>query len=202
MNYDRRFRLLVVDDHEVVNWGFRMLLTREPWVERCLTAVNGEQAQAYARRYSPHVALVDVFLHDESGVEVARALREAVPSTKVLLVSGAGKMSARAVRDAGASGFVSKAWQPEDIARAVRIVGLGLSLAPLPDDEPPSAQLTRRERTVLELIARGATNAQVGKELALSLHTVKQHASAIYRKLGVRNRAEAVRRGEHLGYVA
>jgi len=198
---DVRFRVLVVDDQEIVTWGFRLLLTREAWVERCLTAVTGEQAVAYAKRFSPHVALVDVLLGDESGVEVARRLRTQSPSTKVLLTSGAARVSAKAVRAAGAAGFVSKAWRPDDLARAVRMVGLGLNLTPPSDPEPTTSQLSPRERDVLQLIARGATNAQIGAELSLSLHTVKQHASAIFRKLGVTNRAAAVQRGERLGYI-
>jgi DNA-binding NarL/FixJ family response regulator len=202
MPSERRFRLLVVDDHEVVNWGFRLLLTRQAWVDRCITATTGEEALAYARRYEPHVALVDLFLGDESGMDLACALRDASPETKVLLISGAGKVSPKAVRAAGASGFVSKTWPPEDIARAVRMIGLGLALTPLDDDGTSTVQLSQREREVLKLIAGGSTNEQIARGMSLSLHTVKQHASAVYRKLGVRNRAEAVQRGERLGYIA
>jgi DNA-binding NarL/FixJ family response regulator len=198
----RRFRILVVDDHEVVNWGMRLLLTREPWVERCLTAVTAEQAIGYARRYRPHVALVDVFLGEHSGVDVARELRAAWSGIKILLFSGSAKVAPRMVRSAGAAGFVSKAWRPDDIARAVRMVGLGMALTPIAEgDQPPSSQLSQREREVLEMIAKGFTNEAIAAELSLSLHTVKQHASTIYRKLEVRNRAEAVQRGERLGYL-
>jgi two-component system response regulator DesR len=196
---DVRFRVLVVDDQEIVTWGFRLLLTREAWVERCVTAVTGEQAVAYAQRFTPHVALVDVFLADESGVEVSRRIQQASPRTKILLTSGVARISTKAVRAAGAAGFVSKAWRPDDLARAVRMVGLGLNLTPPSEPEPATIQLTLRERTVLERIAKGATNAQIAADLSLSLHTVKQHASAIFRKLDVHNRAEAVQRGERLG---
>jgi two-component system response regulator DesR len=198
---DVKFRVLVVDDQEIVTWGFRLLLTREPWVERCLTAVTSEQAVAHARRFAPHVALVDVFLADESGVEVSRRILSASPRTKVLLTSGVARISKKAVRSAGAAGFVSKAWRPDDLARAVRMVGLGLTLTTLSEPAPVTTQLTPRERDVLLRIAQGATNAQIGSELSLSLHTVKQHASAIFRKLDVHNRAEAVQRGERLGYI-
>jgi DNA-binding NarL/FixJ family response regulator len=203
MGAERRLRVLVVDDHEIVNWGFRVLLTREPWVERCVIADSGTQALAYARRYQPHVALVDVFLGEESGVDVARALRQAVPGTRILLTSGATKVSNKAVRSAGAFGYVSKSWRPDDLARAIRMVGLGLKLSPPEADESAAeSQLTPRERKVLELIARGRTNGQIAADLCLSLHTVKQHASAIFRKLDVHNRAEAVQTGERLGYLA
>jgi DNA-binding NarL/FixJ family response regulator len=198
---DVKLRVLVVDDHEIVTWGFRLLLTREAWVERCLTATTSEQAVAYAQRFAPHVALIDVFLAGESGVEVARRIRTASPRTKVLLTSGVARISTKAVRAAGAAGFVSKSWRPDDLARAVRMVGLGLNLTPPSEPEPVTAQLTSREREVLQRIAHGATNAQIAADLALSLHTVKQHASAIFHKLDVHNRAEAVQRGERLGYI-
>src|SRR5439155_19574329 len=93
---DVKFRVLVVDDQEVVTWGFRLLLTREAWVERCITAVSSDQAVAYAQRFSPHVALVDVFLADESGVEVSRRILTESPRTKVLLTSGGARISAKA----------------------------------------------------------------------------------------------------------
>lgn len=123
------------------------------------------------------------------------------PNTKILLTSGGARVSTKTVRAAGASGFVSKAWRPDDLARAVRMVGLGLALTPMADVGESTVQLSNREREVLHLIARGMTNAAIGRELSLSLHTVKQHASAIYRKLDVRNRAEAVQRGERLGHI-
>jgi DNA-binding NarL/FixJ family response regulator len=196
-----RFRVLVVDDHEIVNWGFRLLLTREPWVERCVTTTDADQAVAYAQRFAPHVAIVDLFLNEGSGVDVSRRIRDVSPKTKVLLTSGGPRVSAKAIRAAGAAGFVSKAWRPPDLARALRIVGLGLHLTPPDEPELPPAQLSAREREILQLIASGATNAQIGEQLSLSLHTVKQHASSIFRKLEVRNRAEAVQRGERLGYI-
>ena len=84
-----RLRVLVVDDHDVVHWGFRLMLTQQPWVERCVTASNGSEAIELARRYRPHVAIVDLFIGEESGAEVCARLREAEPTTRVLLFSGA-----------------------------------------------------------------------------------------------------------------
>ena len=100
-----RLRVLVVDDHDVVHWGFRLMLTQQPWVERCVTAANGDEAIALAARYRPHVAVVDLFIGEESGAEVCERLRAAEPSTRVLLFSGAGEISPHAARAAGASGF-------------------------------------------------------------------------------------------------
>src|ERR1700679_3912299 len=101
------------------------MTTQQPGVERCLSAQNGTQALELAARYRPHVALVDLFIGEESGAEVCERLREADPATRVLLFSGAGDISPRAARAAGASGFASKDWPARRIASAVRIVGMG-----------------------------------------------------------------------------
>jgi two-component system response regulator DesR len=155
-----------------------------------------------ARRYEPHVALVDLFLGEESGAEVCEQLRAASPVTRVLLISGAGRISPNAAKAAGASGFVSKDWDAGDVARAVRMVGLGMTVFEPARDTAPAGLLTDREREVLDLIADGSTNNEIAKALFLSPHTVKEHTSSLYRKLKVRNRAEAVQRAQRLGLIA
>jgi DNA-binding NarL/FixJ family response regulator len=197
----RRLRVLIVDDHEVVHWGFRLLLTEQPWVERCLTASNGEQARELARRYEPHVALVDLFVGEESGAEMCEALRRESPTTRVLLISGAGWISPQAAKAAGASGFVSKDWGADEVAAAVRTVGNGRTVFAAAKEQP-RAPLSPRERDVLGLLVTGATNREIAAQLHLSPHTVKEHTSSVYRKLEVRNRAEAVQRAERLGLTA
>ena len=193
--------VLVVDDHDVVHWGFRLLLGRQPWVARCEVAGGREDAVALARRMRPHVALVDLLLGGESGAEVCEEIREASPQTKVLLISGAGRISPTVARAAGASGFISKDWSAADVVKAVRMVSLGTEVfATAP--EAGSGALSDREHEVLELIAGGATNRETAASLHLSPHTVKDHTRAIYRKLGVRNRAEAVRRARDLQLLA
>lgn len=194
-------RVLVVDDHDVVHWGMRSLLTAQPWVERCLNARDTAEAVALARRSRPHVALVDLFLGGESGAETSERILEAAPETRVLLISGAGRMPAEAARAAGAAGFVPKHWAGPDVAHAVRMVALGMSVFEPGEPDGPAvpAGLTDREREVLALIATGATNGEIAARLFLSPHTVKEHTSSLYRKLGVRNRAQAVRRADRLG---
>jgi len=197
----RRLRVLVVDDHEVVHWGLRTMLGEQPWVERTLSARDGEQAVALAQRYAPDVALVDLFVGEESGAEISERLREVAPRTSILLISGAGRISPTAARAAGAAGFVSKDWPAADIAGAVRTVGLGMTVF-RPDEAPQGPLLSSREREVLDLVASGATNREIAGSLFLSPHTVKEHTSSLYRKLGVRNRAEAVQRAQRLGLIA
>jgi len=196
-----RLRVLVVDDHDVVQWGFRLLLERQPWVERCLAATNGGEARSIAERAKPDVALVDLFLGSESGAEVCEGLRAASPQTKVLLVSGAGTISPAAARAAGASGFVSKDWGAPDVVKAVRMVALGMDVF-TPIEDPDQVPLSKREREVVGLIASGATNREIAERLYLSPHTVKEYTSSVYRKLGVRNRAEAVKRAQRIGLIS
>ncbi|EHN09142.1 DNA-binding response regulator [Patulibacter medicamentivorans] len=194
-----RTTVLLVDDHDVVHWGLRSLLSSQSWVARCLSARNGQEAVELARRYSPHVALVDLFLGTESGAELCERLREAEPRTRVLLLSGAGRISAAAAKAAGASGFVPKDWPAADVCRAVLAVASGRTVFDGAAAPATPAGLSPREREILELIATGATNPEIALKLHLSPHTVKEHTSSLYRKLEVRNRAEAVQAANRLG---
>ena len=198
---ERKLRVLVVDDHDVVHWGFRVLLGEQPWVQRCLSARSGAEALALLSTLRPDVALVDLFLAEESGADVCASIRRASPDTRVLLISGSGRMSPAAARAAGASGFVSKDWEAKDVARAVHLVGLGQTLFS-PTSQQPAPLLSEREREVLDLIAAGSTNREIASTLYLSPHTVKEHTSAVYRKLEARNRAEAVQRAQRIGLLS
>ena len=195
---ERGLRVLVVDDHAVVLWGFKLLLGRQSWLERCELASSSDEAIKAAEQLRPDVALIDLFLGERSGAELCEVIRERSPRTRVLLISGVGWISAEAAKAAGASGFVSKDWSAEEVANAVRIVGRGMSVFARQADGP-ATPLSPRERDVLALLGDGATNREIAERLHLSPHTVKDHTSALYRKLGVRNRAEAARRASQLG---
>jgi DNA-binding NarL/FixJ family response regulator len=195
-----RLRVLVVDDHDVVHWGFRLMLTQQAWVERCVSARNEIEALELAQRFRPHVALVDLFIRDESGAEICERLRQRFPATRVLLTSGVGRISPSAARAAGASGFVPKEWPAQQIAEAVQLVGRGMTV--FRDlEEPPPNRLSEREREVLGLIASGATNREIAESLHLSPWTIKEYTVTVYRKLGVRNRSEAVQRAQRVGLI-
>jgi DNA-binding NarL/FixJ family response regulator len=197
----RRLRVLLLDDEDVVHWGFRMLLSGETWVERFHAAYTVPQALELARRHEPHVALVDLTLAGESGADACERLREESPATRVLLMSSGERISAHSARSVGASGFVPKAWGAPDIAGAARMVGLGMTVFTSEGKQPPSL-LTDREHEVLEMIAIGATNREIAARLFLSPHTVKDHTSALYRKMKARNRAEAILRAQRMGLLA
>jgi len=173
-----------VDDHDVVHWGFRLLLTQQRWVERCLSARAGEEALELTRRFEPHVALVDLFIGQESGAEICERLRAERPAPKVLLISGAGRISKSAARAAGAAGFVSKDWPSADIVKAVYRVASG-KLVFQPAREPAAAALTDREREVLGLMAEGRTNRAIAEQLVVSSASVEKYVTSIFAKLGL-----------------
>jgi two-component system response regulator DesR len=198
MTEGRPIGVLVVDDHDVVHWGFRVLLGRQPWVTDCRVAGGGSEAVRVASEMKPDVALVDLLLGEDSGAEVCEEVTRVSPGTKVLLISGAGSISPSVARAAGASGFISKDWSAADVVKAVRMVSLGTEVFSEGPESRTEEALSEREREVLGLIAGGATNREAGEQLHLSPHTIKDHTTAIYRKLGVRNRAEAVRRAQDL----
>jgi two-component system response regulator DesR len=192
--------VLVVDDHEVVTWGFRTVLAPQAWVERCLQATDAPHALVLAQRYRPDVALVELFL-DPSAAELCRQLRRASPALQILLTSPGESVPCRALDSAGACGFVSTRWTADEIVAAVRLVGVGLDVMSRRPAHP-DAVLTPREEDVLAVMAMGATNGEIARELHLSVYTVKQHARAAFRKLDARNRTDAVQRAKRLGVLA
>src|ERR1044072_6635503 len=145
------------------------MLGEQPWVERCLSARNTEEALAMTKRYEPHVALVDLFVGQESGATICEKLRELVPPPNVLMISGAGRISPSAARAAGAAGFISKDCPAADIAGAGRMVGLGMPVF-TPQGPPAGRPLPEHEREFLEPVASGATNREIAERLFLSPH--------------------------------
>jgi DNA-binding NarL/FixJ family response regulator len=197
---DRKLRVLVVDDHEVVHWGFKSLLGRRSWVGRYSAAATMADALEVAQRERPHVALVASSVGSDSCADVTRRLRTASPETRVLVIADDGRVSPRAARSAGAYGFVPKQWPARDIANAARLVGLGMTVF-APDAEGRHALLSTREREVLDMVAAGKTNREIAERLVLSPHTIKDHTSTLYRKIGARNRAQAIQRAQQLGLL-
>jgi len=190
-----------VDGQDLIHWGFKRLLASESWVERFVAAHTCTHALELARRYEPHVAVIDLRVGRESGADLCEQMRETCPGTRVLLMSAVDRMTAHSAKGVGAAGFVPKGWGARDIAGAARMVGLGMTVFAPEADQPPNL-LTEREREVLEMIAAGATNREIAEHLFLSPHTVKDHTSALYRKMKARNRAEAILRAQRLGLLA
>src|SRR5262249_16877674 len=147
-------------------------------------------------------ALVDLFIGSESGVSLCGALKRERPSMALLLMSGGGSVSPAVARATGAVGFVSKSWPPAKLLDAVERAASGKLVFESHSAPPAAAGLTEREVEVLREIAAGASNPEAARALKLSPHTVKQHTVSLYRKLGARNRADAVRCAQRIGLIA
>lgn len=199
-------RVLVADDQALVRGAFVALLGLESDIEVVAEVARGEDVLPAARRTAPDVALLDVQMPGGDGIAAAAALRAALPSCRVIVVTTFGRPGylARALA-AGASGFVVKDATPEQLVDAVRRVHAGLrTVDPGLAVESLSAgtsPLTGRERDVLRAAASGGTVADVARGLNLSAGTVRNHLSSAIGKTGARTRAEAARTAEDRGWL-
>ena len=201
-------RILVADDQSMVRAGFRMLLGGEPDIEVVAEASNGLEAVDKAARFHPNVVLMDIRMPELDGLEATRRILAADANARVLVLTtfDLDEYVYEALR-AGASGFVLKDDPPEQLLAAIRIVAAGEALLSpaitkrvierftrLPRPEAPRGleELTERELDVFRLVARGLSNAEIGKELFISETTVKTHITHVLRKLGLRDRVQAV----------
>jgi DNA-binding NarL/FixJ family response regulator len=204
-------RVLLCDDQALVRSGFRMILDQRPGIEVVGEAEDGLQAIALAERRSPDVILMDVRMPNLDGIEATRRLVAAGSPARVLILTtyDLDEHVYDAIR-AGASGFLLKDARPAQLVEAIEIVAAGDALlAPAvtrrlfdrfaegvpigPRQLPPALQsLTERELEVLRLVATGMSNAELADRLFLSETTVKSHVSSVLRKLGLRDRVQAV----------
>ncbi len=199
-------RVMLVDDHEVVREGLRTLIGRHK--ELLVVGEAGTTAEAIetATKAKPDVIIMDVRLPDGSGVEACRTIREARPETKVImLTSYADDEALFASIVAGAAGYLLKQTRGQAVIDAINAVAQGRSLLDPDvtgkvlervrkgrgDEDPAFASLTDQERKVLEQLAEGRTNREIGELLFLSEKTVKNYVSRILDKLGLSRRAEA-----------
>ncbi|WP_375001435.1 LuxR C-terminal-related transcriptional regulator [Aeromicrobium sp. CTD01-1L150] len=192
----------MVDESEVVQAGLRSLLTSQSWVSSCLGAATPSTAMEIARRRQPHILLVSSSINGESGLSLCRDAKVALPMAKVVLMSGQGRVARSLAQAHGAVGFLSLNLPAEAVVNVVHRVADGARVFPREQFEEPNALLSRREMDVLRHLVAGLSNPEVASALNLSRHTVKQHTSVVYRKLGVRNRAQAASRAQQLGLVA
>ena len=197
----QRQRVLVVEENELVQVGLRSILTDQPWVATCLSATSAEMAWHVAQRHYPQLVLVSTSLGGRSALELCRAFRERMPHVRVVLMSGEGRVSAAMALSHGAVGSLSKQMPGQVIATALQRVADGAKFFPK-DSGASGTRLSPRELDILQQLATGLSNPEVAEMLNLSRHTVKQHTSAVYRKLGVRNRAQAASRAQELGLLS
>lgn len=203
-------RVLIVDDQALVRVGFRMIIEARDDLEVVGEAGDGEQALRLAGQTRPDVVLMDVRMPGMDGLTATAKLTATPgPPRVIMLTTYDLDESLYAALRAGASGFLLKDVRPGDLVEAIRVVARGEALlAPTAtrrlldhfvaaDMTPPQAdirldRLTGREREVLELLARGASNAEIATHMTVTEATVKTHVSAILRKLDVRDRVQAV----------
>jgi two-component system NarL family response regulator len=206
-------RTMIVDDHALFRRGLEMVLDEEPDIELVGQASDGAEAVEKAAESLPDIVLMDIRMPRSSGIEACRAMKEAAPSAKIVIltISDEEEDLFEAIR-AGASGYLLKDIPLDEVADTVRAVHGGQSLinpsmagklltefATLArrDDEErvqevPAPRLTEREMQVLKLIARGMNNRDIAKELFISENTVKNHVRNILEKLQIHSRMEAV----------
>ena len=191
-------RVLVVEERELLLAGLCAVLASEPWVASCLQANSATLAWQVARRRQPQLVVVSTSLGGRSGFELCRAFKDRMPHVRVVLMSAEGSASAAFAAKFGAVASLSKQMPAAAIAAALKRVAEGARVFPK-DAVVSVGQLSKRELDVLQHLASGLSNPEVAALLNLSRWTVKQHTSAVYRKLGVRNRAEAASRAWELG---
>jgi DNA-binding NarL/FixJ family response regulator len=204
-------RVVLADDQALVRAGFRALLERTEDVEVVGEAADGRAVLEVARQTRPDVVLMDVRMPELDGIEATRRIvaDDALAEVKVLVLTTfeVDDYVFAALR-AGASGFLLKDVEPDDLRQAVRVVASGQALlSPSVTkrlitaftasgrprrDNTPIKQLTERERDVLALVGKGLSNDEIGTQLYISPLTAKTHVSRIMVKLGARDRAQLV----------
>lgn len=202
-------RVVVADDQTLVRTGFRMIIDARDDLEVVGEASDGGEAVRLTRRLDPDVVLMDVRMPVVDGIEATRQIAESGSRARVLVLT-TWDVDAHVVAAlrAGASGFLLKDILPAELVDAIRLTARGDALlAPTvlsrvldqflratPDPAPPPSlrDLSGREREVLTLIGQALSNAEIAQRLRLSEATVKNHVTAVLRKLGLRDRVQAV----------
>ncbi|MCK9519950.1 MAG: response regulator transcription factor [Dehalococcoidia bacterium] len=200
--------VLLVDDHDIVRTGLKAALRAHPEFNVVGEARDGQEAIREARRLNPNLVVMDVRMPRLSGIEACRDIRSEQPETNVLmLTSYADERAVMASIVAGASGFMLKEVQTQELLEAMRTVGRGGKILDptsaaavieqirrgnvVSEEDKLAQQLSERELRILDLIADGLTNREIGEQLYLSEKTVKHHVSDILAKLGLTRRVEA-----------
>lgn len=209
MTQTAKVKLLLVDDHALVREGIRSSLVHYPSISIVGEAVNGREAIQKCRQLQPDVVLMDVNMPEMSGLDATPAIRKMLPGTKIIaLTVHETKEYVFQILRRGAHGYVLKDTSPEELVRAIESVARGgaffspsvshILLQNVQSPEPASsgerAELSEREREILQLIAAGKTTKEMAMGLKLSSRTVETYRVRLKRKLKARNVAELLKR--------
>ncbi len=218
---DRSIRVLIADDQDLVRSGFRLILSSYDGIEVIGEARDGDQAASLAHRLRPDVVLMDIRMPRANGIEATRAIRSnpALGNVQVLILTTFDLDEyVYDALSAGASGFLLKDAEPDEIVSAIHVVAAGDALIQpsitrrlietFVASRPPAgagasdlSSLTDREREILTFVARGMSNDQIGERLFISPATVKTHLARVMAKLDAHDRAQLVVKAYESGLV-
>jgi len=205
---DNCIKVLIADDHEVVRHGVRNLLNNDPEIEVCGAVGTGREAVKQCAKLEPDVVVLDLSMPDLNGMDATRQILRDNPHTKVLIFSM--HETERLVQDvfhAGAKAYVLKSDASDKLVHAVKSIHRGSHffsskvseviferfLKSVKEDPSEDCRLTGREREIVQLLAEGKSNKEVGVALSISVKTVETHRSTIMRKLGLQTFSDMVR---------
>lgn len=194
----KQIRILIVDDHAVVRLGLAALFKYQKDLKVVGEADDGESAFAKATELKPDVVVLDLMMPGIDGAETTRRIRAGSSATSILILTSFGTSAdlGRALQ-AGASGAILKGAANEELLSAIRTVAAGERvLSPEIEaflkETPVAPEFTKRQMEILESVTRGLSNPDIAKQLGISTDAVKQHLNAIYQKLDVSTRTEAI----------
>ena len=199
-----RIDLLIVDDHAVVREGLEAMLSTAPSIGAISTAASGAEAMVCCERDEPQVVLLDVRMPGSDGFEILKRLCQRWPQIRVLMLSsGSTPSEVMLARQRGAAGYLNKSVNRDALLAAIERVAVGGAAFQLatPGGEDPVV-LSPRELEVLNQLGRGLGNKELGVALGVGGETIKNHLKAVFLKLEVSGRAEAVARGYELGLIS
>lgn len=199
--------VVIADDHPVVRQGLTAILKNQGDINVVAEAANGEEALALCNRHHPDVLLLDLRMPKKDGLQVITELARGVPKPRVIVMTtfDSEEDISRALR-AGAKGYLVKGTAPEQIRESVRRVAAGESLlqpniAAKLAESMAHPELSRREREVLQWVADGRSNKEIGQILYISQNTAKAHVKSILTKLDAMGRTEAIAIGIRRGLI-
>ena len=190
-------RVLLVDDHAILRMGLASLLGTRKGIEVAGEAGNGEEGLRLALKLKPDVVLMDLMMPVMDGVEATRRLAAELPETKVVILTTFGTADGIShALAAGACGALMKDIKLPELVEALQTVaGGGRVLAPeieqMMKDNPPLPELSARQEEILRSVVRGLTNAEIARQLGISVPMVRDHLNAVFAKVGATNRTEA-----------